>query len=529
MRHTVDTEAGPVEGIPCRDRSVTVFRGVPYAAPPVGELRWRPPQPPPRRQGVLRAGRFGPMCPQAPTEAAATGVDVPMSEDCLNLNIWTGAMSAAERRPVLVWVYGGGFREGTGAHPRYDGEHLAREGVVVVTFNYRLGAFGFLATPELSEESEHGSSGNYGLLDCVAALRWVRDNIAGFGGDADRVTVAGQSAGAGAVNFLVLSPLAKGLFRRAIAQSHARYARDPELRHLSTSYRLPADAERAGGRYAREHGARSIGELRSLHWRKLVDGHHPVDMAVNTGGTARPPLFRPVVDGWVIPAGYDETYTKGSQNDVDYLTGNNLDESGAVPESLVAALRTGRRTVRPGSPPVNVTLEQHVASARGKFGALADEFLRLYPARTDDEAARAASRAARDNSRVSTYLWGVDWTRQATGRLHTYFWTHRTPPPNGGPAQASHGSEIDYVFHNPAGGTGSWTEEDHEIARVLSSYWTNFVATGDPNGAGLPDWPAFSPDARSVMEIGAAFRPTQVAGPAYTDFWIRFFSTQQPW
>ncbi|MEV1025714.1 carboxylesterase family protein [Streptomyces sp. NPDC050264] len=528
-RPTADTEAGPVEGIPCRDRTVTVFRGIPYAAPPVGDLRWRAPRPPARWEGTRQADRFGPMCPQAPTEAAATGVDVPMSEDCLNLNIWTGAASREERRPVLVWIYGGGFREGTGAHPRYDGENLARGGLVVVTFNYRLGAFGFLATPELSEESEHGSSGNYGLLDCVAALRWVRDNIAHFGGDPDRVTIAGQSAGAGLVNFLAMSPLAEGLFHRAIAQSHARHARDPELRYLSTSYRLPADAESAGGRYTREHGAHTIRELRALHWHKLIDGHQPVDTSVETGGTAGPPLLRPVVDGWVIPAGYDATYTKGLQNDVDYLTGSNLDESGAVPDTLVAALRSGRRRVRPGSPPVHVTLEQHRAAAQRKFGPLADEYLRLYPAATDDEAARASSTAARDNSRLSTHLWGVDWSRRTTRTLHTYFWTHRSTVGESALRGACHGSEIDYIFGNPAGGTASWTEEDHEIARALSSYWTNFAATGDPNGSGLPHWPAFSPDTGSVMEIGAHFRPTHLADPARTDFWLRFFRTQQAW
>ncbi|MFJ8825551.1 carboxylesterase/lipase family protein [Streptomyces sp. NPDC102467] len=528
-RPTALTEAGPVEGVPCRDRTVTVFRGIPYAAPPVGDLRWRAPRPPTRWEGTRKADRFGPMCPQAPTGAAATGVDVPMSEDCLNLNVWTGSEYGTQRRPVLLWIYGGGFREGTGAHPRYDGENLARGGIVVVTFNYRLGAFGFLATPGLSEESGNGSSGNYGLLDCVAALRWVRDNIAHFGGDPDRVTIAGQSAGAGMVNFLAMSPLAKGLFHRAIAQSHARYARDPELRYLSTSYRLPADAERAGEQYMHEHGARSIRELRALHWYKLIDGHQPLDTSVETGGPAAPPLFRPVVDGRVIPAGYDTTYTKGLQNDVDYLTGNNLDESGAIPRSMVAALRTGRRTVRPGSPPVHVTLEQHVAAARRKFGPLAGDFLRLYPARTDDEAARASSRAARDNSRISTWLWGADWSHGATGSLHTYFWTHRATAAGGGPRIASHGSEIDYVFGNPAGSTVVWTEEDHEIARTLSSYWINFAATGDPNGAGLPRWPAFCADTGSVMEIGAAFAPVPVADPAHTDFWTRFFSTQQPW
>ncbi|WP_217162049.1 carboxylesterase/lipase family protein [Streptomyces sp. AC512_CC834] len=528
-RPIADTEAGRVEGVVCRDQIVTVFRGIPYAAPPVGDLRWRPPQPPPAWEGTRRADRFGPMCPQPPTDAAATGVDVPMSEDCLNLNIWTGAAHRAERRPVLVWIYGGGFREGTGANPRYDGENLARGGLVVVTFNYRLGALGFLATPELSDESGHRSSGNYGLLDCVAALRWVRDNIAHFGGDPDRVTVAGQSAGAGLVNFLAMSPLAKGLFRRAIAQSHARHARDPELRYLSTSYRMRAGAENAGDRYAREHGASTAHDLRSLHWRKLIDGRNPVDTSVDTGGSASPPLFRPVLDGWALPAGYDETYAKGSQNDVDYLTGNNLDESGAVPRTMVAALRGGRGTVRPGSPAVNVSLDQHVAAARRKFGTLAEEFLRLYPAATDDEAARASSTAARDNSRISTLLWGADWSRHATGTLHTYFWTRRAPAPDGGPRRAGHGSEIDYVFRNPASGTGAWTEEDHETARTVSAYWTNFVATGDPNGSGLPRWPAFSPDAGAVMEIGARFWTIPVSDPDRTDFWIRFFRTQHAW
>lgn len=529
MRDPVETESGLVEGIPGRDRSLTVFRGIPFAAPPVGELRWRPPRPPEPWSGVRPARSFGPVCPQAPNPELP-GVDLPMSEDCLSLNVWTGAASAEERRPVLVWIYGGGFRVGTGANPRYDGENLARKGLVVVTFNYRLGAFGFLATPELSEESEHGVSGNYGLLDCVAALRWVRRNIAGFGGDPERVTIAGQSAGAGAVNFLAMSPLAKELFHRAIAQSHARYARDPELRYLATSYRTLADAERAGVEYTEERRAQSLAQLRSLPWQKLVDGDAAVDADVETGGSAKPPLFRPVVDGRLIPAGYEETYAKGLQNDVCYIAGNNLDESGAVPESTFAAYRAaGSKAYRPGMPPVHVTLDDYVAAARRKFGAMATEFLRLYPATTDDEAARASCAAVRDNARTSTLLWGAEWTRHATRPVFTYFWTHASPAQGQNPRRAAHGSEIEFVFGNLDPDSAEWTGEDRAIAETMSGYWANFVATGDPNGPGLPHWPAYAPDAETVMEVGNGFGPIPVADPARLDFWKRFFGTQQAW
>ncbi|MET9381623.1 carboxylesterase family protein [Streptomyces sp. NPDC002928] len=562
------TESGQVAGVPGRDRSVTVFRGIPYAAAPVGEGRFRPPRPAPSWTGTREAAAFGPICPQAPnSEAADTGL--PMSEDCLSLNVWTGAADAGQRRPVLVWIHGGGFRTGTGASARYDGEPLARKGLVVVTFNYRLGALGFLATPELSEESEHHASGNYGLLDCVAVLRWVRRNISGFGGDPGRVTIAGQSAGAGAVNFLAMSPLAAGLFQRAIAQSHARYCRDPELRYLATSYRLLADAERAGARYAAERGTPTPARLRSLPWQRLVAGDDAVDDAVETGGPAKPPLFRPVVDGWVIPAGYEETYAKGLQNDVSYLAGNNLDESGAVPESTFAAHRAaGPGTSRPGMPPVHVTLDDYVTAARRRFGALAGEFLRLYPAGTDDEAARAHCAAVRDNARTSTFLWAADWTRHVRRPVHTYFWTHASPARGQNPRRASHGSEIEFVLgtldgapdhdgpdhdgpdhdgpdhgapDHGAPGNGApgnegpdhdgtrWTGDDRRIAEAMSSYWANFAATGDPNGPGLPHWPAYARDSAAVMELGDGFGPIPVADPDRFAFWKRFFRTEEAW
>jgi len=531
MSAPVVTRSGPVEGIVGRDRSIRVYRGIPYAAPPVGPLRWRPPEPPEPWSAVLKAGAFAPMCPQSPRDASRAGIDLPMSEDCLYLNVW--APADASRRgplPVLVWIYGGGFRAGTGAHPRYDGEGLARRGLVVVTFNYRLGAFGFLATPELSEESPHGASGNYGLLDTIALLRWVRDNIAAFGGDPGRVTVAGQSAGAGTVNFLAMSPLAKGLFHGAIAQSHARYARDPELRYLSTSYRTLADAEEAGAKYAREHGARSLADLRALPWQKLVDGRPAFDTAVDSGSTGKPPLFRPVVDGWVLPRGYEETYAAGAQNDIPYLVGNNLHESGAVPESAFPDHR-GRGAVSqgPGAPPVYVTLDSFVAAARRKFGPMADEFLRLYPAGSDDEAGRASNAAVNDNSRISLHLWGTQWSEHTTSPVHTYFWTHPSPALGQEPRRASHSSEIEFVFDNLNDGDAPWTDEDREVAGIVSDYWANFATRGDPNGPGLPRWPAYAADMPVVMELGARFAPIPIADPARLDFWERFFRTQRPW
>lgn len=279
----------------------------------------------------------------------------------------------------------------------------------------------------------------------------------------------------------------------------------------------------------RKHQVRSPAQLRSLPWRALVDGD-AVDSAVETGSSAKPPLFRPVVDGWVIPGGYEQTYANGLQNDVTYIAGNNLDESGAVPEAAFADTRAaGSKARRPGMPPVHVTLDDYLAAARQKFGALADEFLKLYPADSDDEAALASNAAVRDNARISTFLWGTEWTRHATRPVYTYFWTHRAPQRGDGSRRASHSSEIDYVFGNVDPGSAGWSAEDHQIAEVMSGYWANFAATGDPNGPQTPRWPEYSPNSDAVMEAGGGFGLIPVAEPSRLDFWKRFFQTQQPW
>ncbi len=521
----VPTEAGQVSGVAGRDPSVTVYKGIPYAAPPIGDLRWRAPQPAAHWDGVRQADHFGDVCPQE-----TRGQAVPMSEDCLTLNVWTAARASGEKRPVFVWIYGGAFSAGSGSDPTFDGEGLAKKGIVVVTFNYRLGALGFLATPELSAESGHDASGNYGLLDDVAALKWVKANIAAFGGDPDRVTIGGQSAGAGSVGFMTMSPLAKGLFQRAILESHARYPRDLELRYLSVSWRPLKTAETQGVVYAASTGARSLTELRALPWQKLVVGGDLADSDVYTGSTARPPAFRPSVDGWVLPHDYNDTFSQGLQSDVWIIAGNNKDETGAVPDTAFDTLRApGGNPFRPGMPHVSVTLAEFQAAARTKFGAMADAFLKLYPAANDQEAALQSNQAARDNSRISTWLWGTLWTKTARHPVYTYTWTHAPPGPGHDLRGAYHASEINYVFDNLYATDRPWTDDDRKIADTMSGYWANFIATGNPNGKGLPDWPAYDPAKAQVMVLGDSYGPMPVATPERIDFWKRFFAIQDAW
>ena len=522
----VRIDTGLITGVPGRDPTITVFKGIPYAAAPVGALRWRPPAPAKPWPGVRKMDSFGAACPQPGNMARG----LPQSEDCLTLNVWTGAASPSAKRPVFVWIYGGGFIGGTGADPTFDGEGLARKGVIVVTFNYRVGVLGFMATPALSRESGHGSSGNYGLLDDIAVLKWVKRNIAAFGGDPDQVTIGGQSAGAGSVGFLSMSPLATGLFKRGIVESHARDPGDPDLRFLSTSYRTLGNAEAAGVAYAAQHGAHSLAQLRAMPWQQLIAGSDAIDAAVDTGTTAKPPLFRPVVGGWVLPRTYSQTLAGHTQNKVAIIAGNNKDETGAVPETAFAALRANPAPPRAGMPTVSVTLKQYLAFAHSKFGPMADAFLELYPAGNDAEAATENDAQARDNNRVSTWLWATQWQPGTHLPVYTYWWTHAPPGPSHDMRGAYHGSEINYVFDNLYATNRPWTAEDHAIADRMSSYWVNFIKTGNPNGGGLPAWRTFSPGSPTVMQLGANWQPVPIAGsPAKIAFWQHFYRSQKPW
>jgi para-nitrobenzyl esterase len=495
----VRTDTGLVSGTVGRDASISVYKGIPYAAPPVGELRWKPPQPAAQWPGVRKADRFSDACAQ-PARRDNAGLRV--SEDCLYLNVWTAVRSpSSERQPVMVWIYGGGFMLGSASNPSYDSEALARKGIVVVMMNYRLGPFGFLAMPELSRESGHNVSGNYGLMDMIAALRWVQRNIAAFGGDPTRVTIAGESSGAGSVLLLAQSPLAKGLFRGAIAQSGARAIGDPTF----VQTRSLASAERRGVRFTEAHGARSLQELRTQTWQHLLEGVELDKPDPGDDGDASLPVFRPVIDGWMLPLPTRETYARGLQQDIPVMTGFNLDEMGAEPHPgfTLAALRE---------------------SAHQNYGPMADELLKLYPAANDAQSDQVQRTFSRDRSRATTYLWATEWKQKTHSNVYLYFWTHAPPGPRG----AFHGAEIPYAFNSLDVVDSPWTEQDRKAAETLSSYWANFVIKGDPNGPGLPRWPALggSPE---IMVLGDSYGTTPVAEPAKLDFMRRFFAAQKPW
>jgi para-nitrobenzyl esterase len=493
----VRTAGGSVAGVAGRDAAVSVYKGIPFAAPPVGALRWQPPRPAAPWQGVRKADQFGATCAQP----ARGGGQQNLSEDCLYLNVWTAAQSAGEKRPVLVWIYGGGFMLGSASSPTSDGEALARKGLVVVTMNYRVGPFGFLATPELSAESPRHVSGNYGLLDNIAGLQWVQQNIAAFGGDPAKVTIAGQSSGAGSALLLAQSPLAKGLFRGVIAQSGARAIGDPTF----VQVRSLASTEKRGVQFATEHGASSLRELRALTWQQVLEGVELNKGSPGDDGDASLPVFRPAIDGWVLPLSIGDTYARGLQQDLPVLTGFNRDEMGAVPQP-------------------KTTLAALQANAQRDYGPLAPELLRLYPAGNDAQAGEAQNDFSRDRNRTTSYLWAAAWKQKARSNVYTYFWTHAPPGPQG----AAHGVEIRYAFDSLALFDLPWTAQDRRVADLTSSYWANFVRNGDPNGPGVPRWPAFDGKPQ-IMVLGGDYGTMPVAEPAKLDFMKRFYVSQKPW
>jgi para-nitrobenzyl esterase len=475
----VRVEQGMLEGVPGSDPSVTVFKGVPFAAPPVGELRWRAPQPAVHWDGARKADQFGANCTQRMRESLGPWTPEyqphgPVSEDCLFLNVWTPA-KAGEKHPVVVYIHGGAFTDGSGNVPVYDGENLAKKGLVVVTINYRVNVFGFFVHPELTRESEHHSAGNYGLLDQVAALQWIAKNIAAFGGDPKRVTIMGQSAGAASVSYLTASPLAKGLFARAIAESGSGFRQGPG--------RTLAEAEKAGVEFAKSKGAHSIAELRAMPAEALLPA---------SGGAG----FGPIVDGWFLPKNVDEIFAAGEQSDVPTLTGWVRDE--------------GSFNANYGKTPAAEFQKQ----VRQRGGAEAEALVKLYPAATEAEAAESQKELARDQAKVSMYLWAAQRAKTAKTPAYTFFFTHPTPGPTMARYEVFHSSELPYVFNNLNKSDRPWTPEDRKIAREMSDYWVNFVRKGDPNGSSLAKWPAFRAGSATTMELGDTMGPRPITSPA---------------
>ena len=477
---SIRTSVGSLRGIAGSRPGVRAYLGIPYAAPPVGELRWRPPAPPVAWTNVRSAEEFGPSCMQGPNTPFGPWTSEflllgPTSENCLYLNVWT-ASRANERRPVLVYVYGGGFTSGSGDVPVYDGSPLAEKGLVVVNMNYRVGALGFLTYPELTAES--GSSGNYGLLDQVAALEWVRENIAAFGGDPKRVMVAGQSAGAMSVYLLTASPTARGLFQRAAIESGPGGLAAMGVATGRGVARARADAERDGVRYAGLLGAKNLAELRKLPASKFVGG----------GGGIR---FGPVVDGRFLVENPAETFAAGRQNDVPTITGLNADEGSASPTY-------GRASA-----------EQFKQQATQRFGEKATDFLAVYPASTEEEARRAQIESGRDAGIAGVHQLLVERARTARTPAYGYYFDHAIPWPEKPQFGAFHTSEVPYVFGTLDKLKRPWTDVDRRLSATMMSYWTNFATVGDPNGFGVPTWPAFTAARPTLLRIGDSIGPME--------------------
>ncbi|MGZ3751597.1 MAG: carboxylesterase/lipase family protein [Mucilaginibacter sp.] len=456
----VRTDAGLISGIRNSSGDVTAFKGIPFAASPVGNLRWKAPQPATHWDGVKKCTAFGPSPMQSKPVPFMVYTseflipEKPISEDCLYLNVWSNAKTRAEKKAVFVWIYGGGFGSGGSACPIYDGEAMAKKGIIFVSVNYRVGVFGFLAHPELTKESKGKASGNYALLDQIAALKWVKKNIAAFGGDPDKVTIAGQSAGSMSVNCLVASPLTKGLFNRAIAESGSLLIKNPMLPSATLQ-----TAEEHGVKVAEKAGLKSLAEMRAMNAEDV--------MAKFQG------QYSPIVDGYVLPQTVADIFAANKQNHVPVIIGWNEDEFGGGTQSK----------------------ENFKKQAENDYGADAPEFLKNFPAETEEQALRSqVAISAYWMFGLSGYKWAGIQSKYPNSPVYVYNFNRKVPA-NGELAKygAFHTGEVCYVMDNlkflknrPFGPV------DNALAKLMSGYWVNFIKTGSPNGNGLPEWPKYN-------------------------------------
>jgi para-nitrobenzyl esterase len=474
----VRTPDGVLEGVISADGKVRTFKGIPYAAPPVGSLRWKAPQPVEPWKRVRNAVEYGPRCMQAPIYDDMVFHDAGPSEDCLHLNLWMPAEPATKKLPVMVWIHGGGFTAGATSEPRQDGGNLSKRGVLVVSMNYRMGIFGFFSHAELDRESGHDASGNYGLLDQVAALQWVKKNIALFGGDPGNVTIFGESAGSFAVSALMASPLAQGLFQRAIGESGAYFGTTLEL--------LPrAQSEKDQLEFAKTAlGVTSLEALRAKPAAELLEAstkQHKVS-------------FEPNIDGYLLVEDVYTTYAQGRQSHVPLIAGWNADEGDY------------REFFEKDEP----NAKNYAAHAKAVFGDHASEFLKVYPGGTDAEAKRSAQDFGGDQFiAYSTWKWIEMQQAMAHTPVYRYQFDQAPPAADGsaGPRGAYHSAEIEFVFNVLSSKPLPWRPEDRKLSDLMSVYWSNFAKNGNPNGPGLPDWPAFrKSDGYPVMHLSSESR-----------------------
>jgi para-nitrobenzyl esterase len=475
LSEPVMIKSGLVSGVYNDDNTVQSFLGIPYAAPPVGDLRWKAPQPAEPWEGIRICDTFGPNEPESldvqkmlagismpyPILTLMTPLDAEFSEDCLNLNIWTPARTQDEKLPVLIYIHGGGFIGYSAQVPAYTGEGLAEKGIIMVSINYRQHVFGFLALPELTAESGRNASGNYGIMDQIAAIQWVKDNIAAFGGDPGKITIAGQSAGSISVNIITSSPPAKGLYQRAIGESAALFS-DALRPILSLS-----EAESQGKSLMQSTGVSSLADLRKLSTGKLFEAAQPESYS-----------WWPIVDGYILPDSVGNIYAQGRQNITPLLLGSNKDEVAETP----------------------ITPDQFILDAQSTYGNMADEFLSIYPIVTSAESQDLTGPVKTDNQ----FGWQMyQWAKLAAGEANVYlYYFDRVPP---GQASSFHTAEVPYAYNNlEVLRKSGWQGEDVDQALedTTSSYWVNFVKTGDPNSSGLPEWSTFRSSKDKVMRLG---------------------------
>jgi para-nitrobenzyl esterase len=472
----ITTANGVIEGI--NDSGVDIFKGIPYAQPPVGSLRWKPPQPVKNWSGIRKAKQFGPGCLQLPIFGDMKFRFPKKSEDCLYLNIWTPANRGNIKLPVLVYFFGGGFLAGDGSEYRYDGESMARnEGIVAVTVNYRLNVFGFFAYPGLTKESPNHASGNYGLLDQVQALRWVKQNIAAFGGDPDKITIAGESAGSMSVSGLMASPLSKNLFQGAVGESGGLFG---PLSPVSLS-----KGEERGMKFAKMVGAHNLSELRKI----------PADSLLKATAQRGAPYFSVIIDGYFLPDSPEKIFVEGKQAHVPLLLGWNSEES-------------SYRLLLSGKKP---TPENFISVIKDLYGNNADQVLKIFPHANDKEVIESGNNLASDRfTAFSTWKWGDLQTLTGDTPVYMYYYSHPRPAmkdnsnQNGPtPSGAVHSAEIEYVMGNlPTNRVYDWQPEDYKVSHIFQDFVANFVKKGNPNGMGLPVWkPLNQTKTRYIMHI----------------------------